>query len=228
MPRGRVETIGTRLEQVWLLRPRGRPRAVVVFLHGWKVSPPSRPLEWVDQFRPWLEHLRARGAIVVFPRYQEGGVDRYGPALARALRAGLRRAFARIGEPRLPVTAAGYSVGASLAVTYAASARAWGLPQPRAVDAIFPAGPLPGVPLPRPPGSLRVLVQVGDRDADAGRGGADWFWSWLAGSSRPGARYEVIRSRAGFLATHDAPKRTGAEARRAFWAPLDALVGGTP
>lgn len=120
--------------------------------------------------------------------------------------------------------AAGYSVGASLAFTLAANARAWGLPQPAAVDGVFPAGPVPGVPLPRPPASVRVLVQVGDRDADAGRGGADRFWAWLPSTVRRRARYEVVRSSAGFPATHDAPKRTSAVARRAFWAPLDALV----
>lgn len=219
-----VESVGSGLEQVWLLRPARPPRAVVVFLHGWKSSPPSRPLEWVDQFRPWLEHLRARGAVVLFPRYQEGGVDRYGPALATSLREGLRRAFARVGEPRLPVVAAGYSVGAALALTYAANARAWRLPQPAAVDAVFPAGALPGVPLARPPASLRVLLQVGDRDANAGRGGADWFRAWLREAGGAPARYQVIRSSSGFPATHDAPKRTSARARAAFWTPLDALV----
>jgi hypothetical protein len=211
---------------VWLVRAVGRTRAIVVFGHGWKVAPPSPSYPWVGQFLPWLAHLARRGDTVVFPRYQLGG-DGQGAPRAVDFEAGIRSAFARL--PRaggVPVIAAGYSYGASLAFTYAANARAWRLPEPVAVDAIFPAGPIPGVPLPRLPRRTRVLVQVGDADTEAGHGGADAFWHWLGGPS-PLRRYEVVRSHDGFVADHAAPKQTTPVARMSFWSPLDRLVSAT-
>ena len=208
---------------VWLLPAVGRTRAIVVFGHGWKVAPPSPSYPWVGQFLPWLEHLARQGDAVVFPRYQLGG-DAQGAPRAADFEAGLRTAFARLPQSgSVPVVAAGYSYGASLAFTYAANAKAWRLPEPRAIDAIFPAAPIPGVPLPGLPRSTRVLVQVGDADTDAGRGGADAFWRWLGGAS-PLRRYDVVRSHDGFVADHAAPKQTTALARTSFWSPLDALL----
>jgi dienelactone hydrolase len=209
---------------VWLVRALGPTRAIVVFGHGWKVAPPSASYPWVGQFLPWLEHLARRGDAVVFPRYQEGG-DAQGATRAADFEAGLRNAFARLsGVGDVPVVAVGYSYGASLAFTYAANARAWRLPVPRAIDAVFPAFPIPGVPLPKLPRSTRVLVQVGDADSEAGRGGADAFWAWL-GARSPLRRYDVVRSHDGFVASHAAPKQTTPIARMSFWAPLDRLVG---
>ncbi len=208
---------------VWLVPAVGQTRTIVVFGHGWKVAPPSPSYPWVGQFLPWLEHLARQGDAVVFPRYQLGG-DATGAPRAADFEAGLRTAFARL--PRagaVPVVAVGYSYGASLAFTYAANAKAWRLPEPRAIDAIFPAAPIPGVPLPGLPRSTRVLVQVGDADTEAGRGGADAFWRWLGGPS-PLRRYEVVRSHDGFVADHAAPKQTAAAAQVTFWAPLDRLV----
>jgi hypothetical protein len=210
-------------DAVWILRPAGPPKAVVVFGHGWKQWPPSPSHPWVGQFRPWLDHLVAAGDAVIFPRYQLGG-DVPGAARVDAYRHGLQLAFARLGRPRVPVVAAGYSYGASLAFYYAANARSWGLPPPSAVDAVFPAGTIPGAPLPALPRAVRVLIQVGDSDTEAGTGGASAFWGWLARHPTGHKRYETIRSSGGFLAVHAAPKGTSPAARRVFWAPLDALV----
>lgn len=214
---------GTGADSVWLLRPQTRPRSVVVFLHGWKVAPPSPSYPWVGQFRPWLDHLAARGSAVVFPRYQLGG-DAPGPARAASLRSGLARGFARLGLRGLPVVVVGYSYGASLGLTYAADARRWGLPDPSAAVAIFPVGPIPGVPLDRIPARVRVLIQVGDRDAVAGRSGADAYWALLADHPAARKRYEIVRSGPSLIADHSAPKSSTPTARRTFWAPLDALV----
>ena len=210
--------------QVWLLRPSGPPRSVVVFGHGWKVAPPSPAYPWVRQFLPWLDHLVAEGNAVIFPRYQLGLGEGSGPELVYAFRRGLATGFARLGERRLPVVAVGYSYGASLALTYAANARRWHLPQPAAVDAVFPAGPIPGAPLPPLLRFVRVLIQVGDQDTEAGNGGAEAFWAWLSGHPAPAKRYELVRSHPGFAATHAAPKEATAAARAAFWAPLDGLI----
>jgi hypothetical protein len=221
----RVEgPFGRGAAQVWIVLPEGPPRSVVVFGHGWKLAPPVPPLAWVDQFRPWLDHLASRGNAVVFPRYQVGANDSLGSARVLAYRRGLSTAFARLGRPHVPVVAAGYSYGASLAFYYAANAPRWRLPRPAAVDSVFPAGLIPGTPLPPLAPVVRVLIQVGDQDTEAGAAGASSFWAWLRGHPPDRKRYEVVASVPGLIATHAAPKQTGAAARRAFWQPLDALI----
>ncbi len=221
----RVEgPFGRGSSQVWLIRPGGSIRSVVVFGHGWKLYPPSAAHPWVGQFRAWLDHLAVQGSAVVFPRYQLGTGDSQGPDRAMDFRRGVALGFERLGRPAVPVIAVGYSYGASLAFSYAADARRWSLSQPSAVDCIFPAGPVGGIALDALPDSVRVLVQVGDRDTEAGRSGADAFWRLLAAHPANRKRYEIINSGNGLVADHAAPKRADAAARRAFWAPLDALV----
>jgi hypothetical protein len=78
--------------------------------------------------------------------------------------------------------------------------------------------------LPRLAPTLHVLIQVGAQDAEAGRGGADAFWSWLRGHPAGLKRYVVVASTAGLTATHAAPKLTTPAAQRVFWTPLDTLV----
>jgi dienelactone hydrolase len=211
---------------VWVLRPRGVPRAVVVFGHGWKTAPPSPSHPWVGQFRPWLDHLVGEGDAVLFPRYQLGFGDSVDAARFRDYVAGVRTGLARLGRPHVPLVAAGYSFGASLALTLAADAPRLGLAVPAAVDAVFPAGPIVGAPLPRLRAPVRVLIQVGDADLEAGPAGAALFRSWLAHHTQ--TTYQVVRSRPGFRADHAAPKRADLPAREAFWAPLDRLLRRHP
>jgi hypothetical protein len=215
---------GTGAGEVWLLRPVGAPRSVVVFGHGWKLFPPSAARPWVGQFGPWLAHLVRGGSAVIFPRYQLGVGNPSGPATVDAYRQGLEIGFRRLGSPAVPVIATGYSYGASLAFAYAADARRWRLPQPRAIDCIFPAMPIPGAQLAPIPRSVHVLIQVGADDVDAGKAGGDALWRLLTALPARSKRYEVVLSRPGFLADHAAPKRSDAAARRAFWFPLDALI----
>jgi hypothetical protein len=163
---------------VWVLRPQGPIRDVVIFGHGWKSAPPADTNAWVTQFRHWLDHLVARGSAVIFPRYQLGG-DSEDVARVRSFRAGVATGYAVLGKHRVPFVAVGYSFGASLAFAYAANARTDHLPVPRAVDAIFPALIVPGSRLPALDPSVDVLLQVGDRDTEAGSAGADEFWAWL-------------------------------------------------
>jgi dienelactone hydrolase len=210
--------------QVMLVVPSGRPRAIVVFGHGWKSAPPATPLAWVEQFRPWIDHLASRGSLIVFPRYQVGANDTLGAERVAAYRRGLTTAFAHLSHTGVPVVAAGYSYGASLAMYYAANARHWHLPAPSAVDAVFPAGLISGAPLPSLAPAVRVLLQVGDDDSEAGVAGAAPFWAWLRPHSASRKRYDLVPSARGFTATHAAPKRSGRAARRAFWLPLDGLI----
>jgi hypothetical protein len=52
--------LGQGAGQVWVLRPQGPVRSVVVFVHGWGATSPEGTA--------WLDHLRARGNAVVYPR----------------------------------------------------------------------------------------------------------------------------------------------------------------
>ncbi len=210
--------------QVWIVLPEARPRSVVVFGHGWKLGPPVPPLAWIDQFRPWLDHLASRGNAIVFPRYQLGANDSLGTPRVLAYRRGLVTAFARLGRPHVPVVAVGYSYGGSLALYYAANAHGWRLPVPTAVDSVFPAGLIPGTGLPVLAPKIRVLIQVGDRDTEAGAAGASSFLAWLRGHPTARKHYEVVPSVPGLVMTHKAPKQTGPAARHAFWQPLDTLI----
>jgi len=209
---------------VWLVLPSRPVRSVVVFGHGWKLTADTPGHPWVDQFRPWLDHLAAGGSAVVFPAYQLGTGDLAGIPRVQDYEAGLRTAYAQLRQLTVPWVVFGYSYGASLAFYYAANARAWGLPVPRAVQATFPATPIPGAPLPALPAWVRVLIQVGDADTEAGSAGANAFWSWLAGHPSARKQYEIVHSTPQLTATHAAPKATSRAAQLAFWAPLDRLI----
>jgi hypothetical protein len=209
---------------VWLVLPNGPVRSVVVFGHGWKLTPyfPGHP--WVDQFRPWLDHLAAGGSAVIFPNYQTGSGDAGDVTRVQDFEAAIRTGYVRLGRPKVPFVAFGYSFGASLAFYYGANARAWKVPVPRAVQATFPAGMIEGAVLPALDPAVRVLIQVGDADTEAGSGGANTFWNWLASHPASLKSYKIVRSSPQLTATHAAPKATNQAARRAFWAPLDRLI----
>ncbi len=215
---------GQGADAVWLIRPSTPIRSVVVFAHGWKSHAAATPDEWVQQFRPWLDHLVAGGSAVVFPRYQLGLGDSAGAERLTSFRRALEIGFAHLGHPRVPVVAAGYSFGGSLVFHYAANASTWGLPTPAAVDSVFPSGPIAGAPLPPLPNAVRVLIQVGESDTEAGSGGAEAFRAWLP--HHPASRFhlEVIRSSSALVASHAAPKSSSPAAQREFWAPLDRLI----
>jgi hypothetical protein len=174
-------------------------------------------------FGPWVEHLRARGSIVIYPRYLGSAGDSTSSALA-AFQAGVQSAFRLIGRQRLPVVAVGKSFGGSAVFYYAGSARAWHVPAPAAILSIFPAGPIGALPVAQPAPRTYVEFFVGDADTTAGSGGADTLWHWLSGHPASRKRYVVIRSRPGFVANHDSAQRTDTIARAVFWAPLDVLI----
>jgi hypothetical protein len=210
-----VVSVGRGADEVWLMRPTGAVRVVVVFVHGWTTGAPT---VWA----PWLRHLRARGALVIFPRFQSGTGDTPQTALVH-LRHGIVAAFGRLGGVHVPVVALGKSYGGAAVFDYAGEARTWGVPVPVAVVSIFPAyptGPLPPALAP----SVFAEVMVGDADTIAGTGGANTFWNWLRPHPAASKRYITIRSRPGFTATHESAQLATAIARAVFWHPFDALL----
>jgi pimeloyl-ACP methyl ester carboxylesterase len=212
---GEVEDppLGVGASQVWVLKPNGPTRSVVVFLHGWGTFSPEGT--------PWIDHLRARGNAVVFPRYQKDFNDRATSTIYR-LRDGLRRAFAQRGLRNRPVVTVGVSWGASLAFQYGAQAQAWRVPGPSAVAALNPASQRFGGPPKRGlPRSVRVLLMVGDADRPWS---AQTFWHWLGRHPRGRKTFRIVRSTATFRADHGSPTRSTPAARRAFWVPVDELI----
>src|SRR6266545_8344385 len=101
---------------VYLFRPAGDPKALVIFLHGQGGASETTP----HNHRPWIDHLTAGGAVVVYPRFE---LD-YSRAVLDHAVVGIRTAVQRLGTGDLPVLVIGHSRGAALAVEYAAVARA--------------------------------------------------------------------------------------------------------
>jgi pimeloyl-ACP methyl ester carboxylesterase len=215
------EVFGHDRNQVWLFRPDGKPRAVVVFLHGF-----GGPVEQTPRdHRAWIDHLTRRGDAVVYPRYETVGNPAPGPTIVRAV----GRALDRLGA-RPPLVVVGYSRGERIAPDYAAladaSARA---AHPVAVAAIFPGPVSPleqRVDLSTLDPHTRFLILVGDRDRVVGNGGARELLLRLATAGFPAARItaHLVRSQGRFVADHLAPLDDSPAARHAFWAPVDRLV----
>jgi pimeloyl-ACP methyl ester carboxylesterase len=194
------------------------PLPVVVFLHGWGAPDPAF-------YRPWLEHLARRGSAVVYPRYQDSFVEPPRQALGNVL-AALRIALARPGLDTSSLVVAGHSAGGALAADYAALAATAELPAPRAIFAVYPGRRLPRVPRGLPEIPPR-LIPAGTRiEALASRGdgivGTGTARAIVRGATRADARLVLVDDEA--VDDHQAPLRTDADARRAFWAPLDRLI----
>jgi acetyl esterase/lipase len=211
--------------QAWVLTPKaGKPRSVVVFMHGWTAT---SPFEW---HQSWLDHLLAGGNAVVFPVYQTSGDEGELVTARIDLRNGLRTAFRALREDDLPVVVVGYSVGAALAFYYAADAAGWGVPRPAAVYGIFPVDPMrmdPGLLHLGPPARVPTLILVGDRDDTVGGIGADTFWKWLDPVPRTLKAYRLLHSDPdGLWFDHESVPASefSLGLRRVFWRPLDELV----
>jgi acetyl esterase/lipase len=208
---------GSGRNQVWLLKPPVKPRSTVLFAHGWTAVDPN------DWHRTRLDHLCALGSVVIFPRYQVDVTDTWQEAVD-GFRRGVQIGFGRLGDGRLPVVAAGYSLGGALVNYYAGNARAWKVPVPRSVFSIFPTTRIAGRSAGRPPASVRFVILAGDRDEVVGTAGAKDFMSWLARHPASRKTYRLIHSSAALTAGHEALKETTAASTSTFWQPIDILV----
>ncbi len=219
---GAATPYGVGSGRVWILAPRNAEvRSLVVYLHGWGAI---LPFEW---HQAWFEHLLRRGSAVMFPAYQDGVDDAFVVA-PYDLHDGLVLGFRALRRPDLPVVAAGFSVGGTLAFIYAARAKDWGLPRPRAVYSIFPVDPYqidPSIDLSDLRG-IRVVLRVGDHDDVVGRDGADALAAMLGAGERSQLDYQIVRSRNGLWADHELLPTSAwnPAVRKVFWTPLDAMV----
>lgn len=217
---------GAGADQVWLVRPAGTPKSIVVFLHGLGGPSEDTPVN----HEPWLLHLAQRGSAVIYPRYEAAPtIENQAKADEHALR-GIALGLKTLGSPKAPTVVIGYSRGGPLAVDVAAVAPVVGL-EPRAVLAVFPSRRFPTEPeldLRSLDPADRIWLMIGDRDTVVGRYGADELLQRLSESGFPKERVRLIGvvSHDGFSATHLAPLLDDASAHAAFWDTADSLVTG--
>ncbi len=217
---------GQGADQVWLVRPAGPPRSVVVFLHGLGGATEDTPENHV----PWLVHLAQRGSAVIYPRYEAAPtIENQAKVDEHALR-GIALGLKTLGLPKVPAVVIGYSRGGPLAVDLTAVAPAIGL-EPRGVLAIFPARRFPNDPkldLRALDPAEKIWLMIGDRDTVVGPYGADELLQRLAASGFPqqSVRLIEVTSHGSFSATHLSVLSDSADARSAFWDTADAMVTG--
>jgi hypothetical protein len=204
----------------WIFRPAGTPKRLVIFFHGQGDATEATPVN----HRPWIDHLVKKGAVVVYPRYEQV----YSPAILDPAVAGVRKASGRLDLKGLPVLALGYSRGAALAVEYAAVAARQQVPVPDAVESVNPVpyGETSRVVDLSPVRRRTVLaVIVSEKDPHAADG-AELLLQRLRVTGFPGSQIElnIAHSKGSFTADHLGPLSSSPAARAAYWAPTDALI----
>jgi pimeloyl-ACP methyl ester carboxylesterase len=216
-----LEIFGKGRDQVWLFRSDSRPRAVVVFLHGFGGQVEQTPAN----HRAWIDHLTGLGDAVIYPRYETVGNPAPGPLIVRAV----GRALGRLGS-QAPLVVIGYSRGGRLAPDYAALAdESRKAAHPGVVIAVFPGPVTRGeqpVDLSTLDPSTRFLILVGDRDQTVGSQGASQLLHRLEAARFPPGRIvaRIVQSRGAFVANHFSALDDSAGARQAFWDPADRLI----
>jgi dienelactone hydrolase len=212
--------VGSGAREVWFYAAKGKPRSVVVFLHGFGGPTEETPVNHVA----WLKHLAVEGSDVIYPRYERGASPNPFPDLD----AGISAAMSRLGNPKAPRIVIGYSRGGRIALDYAAL-QASRRQEPKAVLAVFPAPSSPYEklgPLEALDSKTEIVMMVGDRDTGVGGLGAHEILRRLERARFPASRIQVIgvKSTKRFSATHLSVMEVSAGARRAFWEPADKLI----
>jgi hypothetical protein len=218
-----VGPIGKGAAGVWLFRPAGKPKNLVVYFHGQGGFREATPAN----HRPWIDHLVARRSVVVYPRWELT----YEKDPMRYVVAGVRAATKRLDVGGLPVLSIGYSRGGALAVEYAAVAAKNGLPVPNKIMSIFPASvgnEQHLIDLTSLDHSTGLLIQMGEDDEVVGQTGARRLLRRLQAGRfpAPNIQLDFVDSQPGFKADHFAPLRTSPAAQAAFWRLADRLLDG--
>ena len=172
--------IGKGSAGVWLFRPAGKPKNVVVYFHGQGGPKEATP----ENHLPWINHLVKRGSVVVYPRYEMA----YEADPMQFIVDGVKAAEKKVDVKGLPVLAIGYSRGGAIAVEYAAAAARNGVPPPDWIMSVFPApygNQKQLIDLGQVPHFTQLVILVGDRDEIVGTAGAVLLGRRLRRSLRP-------------------------------------------
>jgi predicted esterase len=207
------EEHGRGKNQYWVVHAKGKPKAVVVLLHG--LGQDSG-----QQLQPWQVHLAERGYDVIYPRYEDPP-----PAVdARDNIVGaVRNGLGDLGGPQVPLVLLGHSRGGRLAVEAAAFLK------PKLVLAFYPGQINPSMEPPTNfkliPPTTNVWLFVGDKDASVGNEGAIELDERLLSFGFPARRIHgaVIRSQ-GFSADHMSVYDLSPAAKRGIWDRTDRLI----
>lgn len=212
--------------------------SVIVFLHGFTAVQPQR-------YGAWIEHLVRRGAVVIYPDYQEagfltGGQDQYINNMFAGISSGLD-AFDL--EPER-VHVVGHSLGAVLTMVYGMLAAERGMPPASSLTMITPGGcrtcghtPGFGVPVAldrRLPEDMLISIVVGEDDDLVGSSDALALSRMAANVPPDRRRFVRVRSddhgQPALAADHLFPQTAGSGGEEdaldwyALWRPFDALV----
>jgi predicted esterase len=200
-------------DQYWTVEAKGKPRAVVVLLHG-------LGRDSGEQLEPWQAHLASQGYDVIYPRYEDPPPA---PDARNNIVGAVGRALGDLGRPDVPLVLLGHSRGGRLAVEAAAFLR------PQLVIAFYPGQINPQMEPPTNfkliPRSTPIWLFVGDKDTSVGNQGALELDKRLLSFGVPAGQIHgaVIRSR-GFSADHMSVYDLSAPAKRAIWDRTDRLI----
>jgi dienelactone hydrolase len=207
------EEHGIGKDQYWVVHAKGKPKAVVVFLHG--LGQDSG-----EQLEPWQAHLASRGYDVIYPRYEDPPPD---PNARNNIVGAVGRALGDLGRPKVPLVLLGHSRGGRLAVEAAAFL------EPKLVLAFYPgqinASFEPQTNFKLIPPTTSIWLFVGDKDTSVGDAGAVELAERLLSYNVPTKQIHaaVIHSN-GFTADHMSVYDLRPAAKRGIWDRADRLI----
>ncbi len=138
-----VTSVGEGAHRAYVFRPDANHLSnlpLVIFLHGWRGTNPKN-------FGSLIDLIVRRGAVVIYPVYQEEG-DKTSPQLvAGNAAASVKAALAMLEQNHPGLTDTnktlywGFSMGASIALNFVLNPHNAGLPAPRALILVAPGEP---------------------------------------------------------------------------------------
>jgi len=199
----------------WPEKSAGASLPVIVFAHGWGALKP-------EHYLGWIHHLVRRGAIVLYPRYQDNlrtPSERFTPNAVTGVKRGLDWLARQKDAPHADLArlaTVGHSAGGVLAANLVVALPAAGLPVPRAAFCVEPAvieranGPLvPLADLAKIPAATLLLTLSGDADKLVGDTGARRIYETATAVPADNKDWLELRSddhgAPALVATHRAP-----------------------
>lgn len=138
-----VSSVGSGEKRAYIFQPDAENLSklpVVLFLHGWRGTNPKN-------FGALIDIMVRRGAVVIYPVYQEEGEKTSPQRIAGNAAESIQAAFAMLekNQPQLIDKSKtlywGFSMGASLSMRFALQSPALGLPKPTAMVLVGPGEP---------------------------------------------------------------------------------------